>query len=280
MIPSAAFLVDTQGTIKAANELAEKLFAYGPGELIGQPMDTLLPPAQRKSRARQCITYRFDQQTHSLDSHHELDAVCRDGRHFPAEVALHRLAKTDDLVILATIRNISRRKVKERKLRRSQQQQRELTAHLITLRDTEQARLSRTLHDELGQMMTGLKMDLVWLQRQLGADQTALLQKTAAMMQLLDSSIDVTRHIAADLRPGLLDDFGLEAAVAWQLQEFQERTEIPCTFSSEMHGCTPDADCATAAFSVFKEALTNIARHAAADAAISFSKDSSVMVTL
>ncbi|MCK5713403.1 MAG: ATP-binding protein [Hyphomicrobiaceae bacterium] len=107
-------------------------------------------------------------------------------------------------------------------------------------------------------------MDLAWLKRRLDPGQESLLDKTKAMSRLIDATIQAVRRVSTELRPGILDDLGLEAAVEWQLEEFQRRTDIRCTFSSDIKESSLDARVTTTAFRILQEALTNVVRHARA----------------
>ena len=264
LIPFATLVVDDKGVIVLANQLADQLFGANPDELNGQPINRLMPERFRDRHEQHQASYMADPVTRPIDEKRELIALCWDGREFPAEIALSPLDTQDGVLILAMIRDITERKRVEKKLIRSRQQLRELSERLITVSDQERALLSRTIHDELGQAMTGLKMDLAWLQKRLGPDQQPLVEKTRAMSRVVDDFVQAIRQIATDLRPGILDDFGLEAAVEWQLEEFQQRSDIKCIFDSDMKACVPEKSASTAAFNILNEALTNIARHAQA----------------
>jgi signal transduction histidine kinase len=128
--------------------------------------------------------------------------------------------------------------------------------------------IAREIHDELGQALTGLKMDLSALQKSLRKtgelDLGRLTEKTTTMSELVDSTIQTVRKIATDLRPGILDDLGLVAAIEWQAQDFQKRTGIKCSFAPGMDEVEMNADRSTALFRIFQETLTNVARHSAA----------------
>jgi signal transduction histidine kinase len=149
-------------------------------------------------------------------------------------------------------------------IRTSQEQLRHLTTHQQSVREEERTRISREVHDELGQGLTALKMDVSWLGKRLRKDQTVLSEKTGAMMALIDTIIKSVQRIAAQLRPGMLDDLGLEVALEWELKEFQKRTGIACEFICVPSGMAVDLERSTAIFRIFQEALTNIARHAQA----------------
>jgi len=146
----------------------------------------------------------------------------------------------------------------------AQVQLRALAARLIAVREEERARIAREIHDELGQFLTGLKMDVTWLRKRLGKDQAPLLDKTETMRRLIDSTIKVVRRIATGMRPEILDDMGLVAAIGWQAKEFQKRMGLRCRV--ELPAAQPDLGSAlsTAVFRIFQEILTNIARHAKA----------------
>jgi signal transduction histidine kinase len=124
--------------------------------------------------------------------------------------------------------------------------------------------MAREIHDELGQALTGLKMDLAWLQKHTRPKQKDLLQKFGDMSDLVDTTIQDVRRIATELRPGMLDDLGLVPAMEWQLQEFQKRSGIRCRFTSDLEEVALGAEETTALFRILQETLTNVARHAAA----------------
>jgi len=139
-----------------------------------------------------------------------------------------------------------------------------LAHHEQTRREEDRARMAREIHDELGQALTGLKMDLAWLQQHTRPKQKDLLQKFRDMSDLVDTTIQDVRRIATELRPGMLDDLGLVPAMEWQLQEFQKRSGIRCRFTSDLEEVTLDAEETTVLFRILQETLTNVARHAAA----------------
>jgi len=158
---------------------------------------------------------------------------------------------------------ITDRLSKENEFRRSTEQLRELSARLQTVREEERTHLARAIHDELGQALTGLKMDVAWLQKHLDQQQPALLEKTQAMSDLIDIIVQAVRRIATELRPGILD-LSLVATIEWQLQEFETRSGIEGKLISAPEETTLDVDGATTVFRIFQEILTNVARHAQA----------------
>jgi signal transduction histidine kinase len=149
-------------------------------------------------------------------------------------------------------------------VRAGREQLRDLTSYLQTAREEERAYIAREIHDEFGQSLTALKMDLAWLTKRLPADRPLLAEKASTMSGLIDSTIQTVRRVATQLRPGLLDDLGLTAAIEWQAQELAERTGINCELYLGDEDIVLDRDLATAVFRIFQETLTNVARHAEA----------------
>ncbi len=151
---------------------------------------------------------------------------------------------------------------KDERLRESEDKLRRLAAHLISVREEERAHIAREIHDELGQVLTGLKMEVTWLAKRL--TDAVLLEKTDSICGLIDSTVQTVRKIATGLRPEMLDDMGLIAAVAWQAKDFQKRTGIRVRTKLPPETSKPDHDLATTVFRIFQEILTNVARHSRA----------------
>jgi signal transduction histidine kinase len=151
---------------------------------------------------------------------------------------------------------------KSERLRESEEKLRRLAAHLISVREEERAHIAREIHDELGQVLTGLKMEVTWLAKRL--KEKPLIEKTDSMCKLIDTTVQTVRKIATGLRPEMLDDMGLVAAVAWQAKEFQKRTGIRCRAKLPPETVKLDVDVSTTMFRIFQEILTNVARHSRA----------------
>ncbi|HSL23934.1 MAG TPA: sensor histidine kinase [Vicinamibacterales bacterium] len=146
---------------------------------------------------------------------------------------------------------------------------RQLAAASEAAREEERGRIARELHDELGQLLTGLKFDISWLAAELahtpGQPTVAIANKLQAMAGLVEVAIKSTQQIASELRPPALDHFGLAEALQWEAAMFEQRTGIRCRVSARTAGhLAPDR--ATSVFRIFQEALTNVARHAGAGA--------------
>jgi PAS domain S-box-containing protein len=160
-------------------------------------------------------------------------------------------------------RDVTSRRREEEELLRSQQQLRDLTVRLQTVREEERTRISREIHDELGQALTGLKLDLAWLVTRL-KDRPELLERARSVVTRIDGTMHAVRRIATELRPSLLDDLGVVAAVEWQAEEFERQTGIACSLAVRAAHLDIGDRPATTIFRILQEALTNVARHAAA----------------
>lgn len=140
-------------------------------------------------------------------------------------------------------------------------QLRALSARVESVREDERTGIAREIHDVLGQALAALKMDLAYVSKRVQGEP---LEKVQAMSQSIDEIIQQVRRISAELRPGVLDDLGLLAAIEWQAQEFEERTGTVCSIESNLGDAQLPRDIATALFRVLQEAITNVALHAEA----------------
>ena len=159
---------------------------------------------------------------------------------------------------------IAERENAEIKLTRSREQLRKLSAHIETAREEEKTRIARQIHDELGQVLTILQMDITWLERHFPDKSEDLLEKTNQMSDFLDHSVQTVQRISQELRPSLLDHLGFAAAIDWQLQEFQQRSDIKYDLKNKYKDLKIDKDTAITLYRVLQEALANIFRHAKA----------------
>jgi len=175
---------------------------------------------------------------------------------------LARLVPAINRALRETAQRQENQRAQER-LRRSHDQLKALTGHLRFVREEERTRIAREVHDELGQALTGLRLDMSWLSGQI-AEKRTLQRRVKAMLAHVDATIQTVRRIATELRPGVLDTLGLAAAIEWQTAEFQERTGIRCEVKIEVKEPIRDREFSTMCFRIFQETLTNIARHAKA----------------
>jgi signal transduction histidine kinase len=159
----------------------------------------------------------------------------------------------------------------------SEEKLRALTNYLQTAIETDRAHLAREIHDEFGQLLTGLKMDLAWCIRN-NSDFTKLMKRFESMNLLIDDAIMISRRLTSELRPGLLDDLGLIPAMEWYVGEFKHRSDIDCQLISPENEPEMDSSLKTTVYRIFQESLTNIARHAhATKARITLGFDQSVL---
>ena len=150
------------------------------------------------------------------------------------------------------------------KIRQSREQLRHLANHLQEVREEERTRIARELHDQFGQTLSVLKMDLAWLAKHLPGPDQPLQAKLDAMGAIIDATLQVLHRVCTELRPVILDDFGLAAAIQWQAEDFQSRTGIACSATLDTEADKLTQDKSTAVFRIFQETLTNVLRHAAA----------------
>ena len=151
-------------------------------------------------------------------------------------------------------------------VKKAQEQLRRLSGSIMANQEKERAAIARELHDELGQVLTALRMDAVWLQSLIKKEGIKGEDRAAAMCDLIDTTIESVRGLAIRLRPGVLDDLGLVDALEWYTGEFERRAQIPCLFTYDEIPVI-DETLATAAYRIAQEALTNVARHARASRA-------------
>ncbi|MDP1843868.1 MAG: PAS domain S-box protein [Sediminibacterium sp.] len=195
-------------------------------------------------------------------------------------------ASNQQVLVVAT--DITDRKKAEDELKHSTKQLRELTTHLQNVREEERKRIAREIHDELGQQLTAIKMDLAWINKKIPAesvitaDQISFKSKMHNLMILVDGSNESVRKILNELRHGILEDNGLREAIEWQGNQFTEVTGVPLKFiTSETTLILPE-DIANCLFRLYQESLTNIARHAKATKVISSLtiKDDAIFLTI
>jgi PAS domain S-box-containing protein len=260
--------IDPSGTCIFCNAACVRVLGYAdPRDLLGRNMHGLIhhtrpdgtPYPVEESKIYQAL--QQGQPTHADD-----EVLWRaDGTSFPTEYWSHPIRRGANLIgCVVTFLDVTQRQQAEAALRTSREQLRDLASHLESVREEERARIAREIHDELGQILTGLRFDLMRLATHLPAEQATVGDDVRAMLGLVDSSIKEVRRIATDLRPRVLDDLGLVAALEWQAQEFQGRTGIPCRFHVDEAELGPNPKMDTAVFRICQETLTNVARHAAA----------------
>jgi two-component system sensor histidine kinase UhpB len=253
------------GTIAEVNDYWHKVFGYSREEVIGKKALALNLFADTADRQR--IAALLREQGFVRDF--ELQIRQKSGAFRTATLSVESLGIHGDQYLLTIIQDITDRKQAEEELRISRSQLRALATRLQQIREEERLMVAREIHDEMGGGLTGLKMDFSWLLRKMGdadpcEERVALMDKIHTSNALIDQMIKVVRRISADLRPSVLDDLGLIAALSWQAQEFTSRTEIQCEFVTPIDYINLEDETATGVFRVFQEALTNVMRHSQA----------------
>jgi PAS domain S-box-containing protein len=160
--------------------------------------------------------------------------------------------------------NVTQRKEVEEELKLSREKFRNLAMYLETAREEEKKRLALEIHDELGHALTAIKLELAWILKKKFLRHDIMIEKVRKMNELIESTIRKVRTISSDLRPSVLDHFGLEAALEWQASEFQKRSAVRCKIHLDKEAINIDEKTSTAIFRIFQEVLTNIAKHAKA----------------
>jgi len=259
-----AILLLKGGRCFDCNEQAERLFGYNRERIIGAFPWEFSPPFQEdgsrsREKALEMISRALTDRPPVFEWLHQKP----DGIPITTEVTLTAVHLGDETIVQAIVRDISDRKLAENELELSRQRLQSLASHLISVREEEKSHIARELHDELGQVLTALNMDLKWLGGKLRKSRVALSSKTDRMAELVTQTIRTVKRIQGELRPTLLDNLGLIAALEWQIKELQERTSLDVSFSHPDE-IEADEDRAIALFRIFQEAQTNVVRHARA----------------
>ena len=246
------------------NQAACDILGYSCDELLKDinPMDTVVEvdrPLVAENMRR-----RFSNEIPSLK--YDFRMIRKDGRIIRVEVHGARIQWQGRPALLGTALDITERHAAEEQLARSHEELRALAARLEQTREEERLRIAREIHDELGQNLTAMKIDLSTLRKAFAASSTRkpMLTKFDAMRKILASTLTTVRRICSELRPSLLKNLGLCAAIESHGLAFQARSGIRCTFSLPAEPFKLNDKCAILLFRIFQEMLTNVARHARA----------------
>ena len=248
------------GRIIDVNQRYLTLFGFtAREEVIGHTTDEL--GIYETVQERQRVVDELRTKGFVADMDCRINARGRGVRVFQVSVELLELEGVPRM--LSVGRDVTDARAARSELLRSRGRLRELAARLETVREEERAAIAREIHDELGQELTGLRLELSWLRRAIPA-RSHLHERVQAMVGQVDGAIDTVRRIASDLRPGALDELGLAAAIEWQADRFFERTGVRPVLRVAGDDANVDERRATAVFRILQEALTNVARHAQA----------------
>jgi hypothetical protein len=255
-----AIITEADGRIRWVNDAFCRIYGYSRDEVIGQT-----PRILKSGRHDQAFYQDFWRQLTTVGRWRgELWNRRKSGEVFPEEISIQALPGSDGKPVryISIFSDITERKRNEAKLKESEAQLRELAEFLRRAREEERSRIARELHDELGQSLTALRIDLNWLRSRGGPLTAAMRERLQAALSLVERTVDAVRRISEDLRPRMLDDLGLAAAIEHHVSQFSQRSGIPCSLTMNREEFEVDSRCATAVFRVVQEALTNVARHA------------------
>ena len=264
----AIVTVDEQQLIVLFNRAAEQVFRCHREEVLGSSLDRFLPQRFRGSHGGHIQQFGHTGVTsRRMGDTTTLWAVRADsGDEFPIEASISQAIDGDHHFYTVILRDITVRKQHEDESKERQGELRRLSAQVLEAREEEKTRFARELHDELGQLLTALKMDLSVIREHPAVKNSDLDAKAQKMRTTLDQTVTSVRRIAADLRPLMLDDLGLPDAAAWLVEDFGVRAGIACEFKliNEAQESDFERNVANTVYRALQESLTNIGRHAGA----------------
>jgi len=281
----AIVTVNEEQRIVLFNRAAEGVFGVRRDDAMGVPLERFLPSRFRAGHREHIEGFgRTGVTGRRMGDATTLWALRANGEEFPIEASISQAVEDGRRYYTVILRDITLRKRSEDALRAQQQELRELSARVVEAREEEKTHIARELHDELGQMLTALKMDFAWLAERLPAGDAEAGVRAGEMRGLLEDTVGAMRRISADLRPLMLDDLGLAEAANWLVQDFARRSGVAC----EMRVAAPEAlqalprNLATAIYRAVQESLTNVARHSGAKRAwVAFAtEDGSVQIEI
>jgi len=261
----AIITVDGSQRVVLFNAAAEEMFRCSAAQATGQPLENFIP-ARFRGAHRVHVEHFVHRGATSrrMGNQSALAGLRADGTEFPIEASISHATVGGQRLLTVILRDITTRVLAERAILRAHDELRELAVAMQEVREAERTRIARELHDELGQALTALKMDVDLLESSLPGGRPELLERIVAMRELLDFTVATTRRISADLRPLVLDDLGLGAAAEWLMQHLVQRAGLA-------YGLHIDPACAelgepqaSALFRILQESLTNVTRHAQA----------------
>lgn len=252
------------GQIEDVNPYLIEMLGYSHAEFLGKKLWEVGPFADIKDSKDVFAQL----QTKGYVRYDDLPLKTRTGALIAVEFVSNAYDCEGIEVIQCNIRNITKRRQAERELTESRAKLRQLSISLQRAREDDRAHFARELHDQLGQNLTALRIDFNSLANTMTTVEPATLTRLATIDQLIDSMVDTTRQICDELRPGMLDDLGFEAAISSYVKNFTQRFGVPCDLLLDSEAYGLDESLSTTLFRIVQEALTNIARHARASHAM------------
>jgi two-component system, NarL family, sensor histidine kinase UhpB len=262
----AIITIDDSQRIVIFNPMAEQVFRCTAADAIGAPLSRFIPARFRAAHEKHVTQFGVTGVAdRKMGEMRVLFGLRGTGEEFPIEASISQIQDGPGKLYTVMLRDVTARVQAEDALRASREELRELSANLQHVREEEKTRIARELHDDLGQQLTALKMDLATFEQALAADKTpqpSLLKQLHGMRRLIDMTVASVRRIAAALRPVMLDDLGLIPAIEWLTTDFTHRYGIDVERKIETGDIRFTRTGATAIFRIVQEALTNVARHA------------------
>lgn len=259
-LPGLFYLIDETGKEIRWNKLKEDISGYTSEEISRMENCLAFFEGSEKELVRQRIKSGFETGSTDVEAH----LVTKTGKKILFYFTGIAIEYEGKKCMIGTGIDISDRKKAEMELEESYSAIRKLTEHLQNIREEERTHIAREIHDELGQKLTVLKMDISWINKKINTKEEAVKTRMKELLGMLDETVKAVRRISSDLRPSLLDDLGLTAAMEWQLHEFEKRFSIRTSFNSPDFGTTLPEAMKTGLFRIFQESLTNVARHSKA----------------
>lgn len=256
--------IDERGIVDRFNLAAQRLFGYTEAEVTGHNVTMLMPSPYRENHDEYIGHYLRTGERRIIGIGREVTGLRKDGSLFPMDLAVAEMHFGERRMFTGMIRDISERKRAEEALRQSQSELRKLSAHQEQVKEQERKRIAQEIHDELGALLTGIKAHVsVSMDQRLRAGEAPDKLLTEAM-SLADSAIETVRKVITDLRPSVLDQLGVWAALEWYAGQIEERSGLACVceIDPELQDIMLDQPRGTMVFRVLQEALTNVVRHA------------------
>ncbi|MFI5156489.1 MAG: PAS domain S-box protein, partial [Chitinophagales bacterium] len=259
-LPGVFYLQDIHGKYLRWNKQFEIISGYSSAEI-----KQLHPTDLFEGKDREIIADAIDKVFSEGQIAVEAVATMKSGKKIPFYLTGKAVHFEGRPCLIGTGIDISERKNSEEELKQMNEQLRNLSAHLQHIREEERKAMAREIHDELGQQLTGLKMDVSWLKKKWKKEDEKIFDRLNDMGNLIDQSVKTVRRISSELRPSILDDLGLVDAMEWESVEFEKRFLIHTKFLSEVAELNAPSNISTALFRIYQESLTNVARHAKAN---------------
>ncbi|RYD79532.1 MAG: PAS domain S-box protein, partial [Sphingobacteriales bacterium] len=239
------------------NDAAIDFYGYSKKEFLAMNvMD--IRPEEDKEKLKNMLAYRGPGINYAGVWRH----LKKDGSVVNVNITSHDISYEGQPARLVLADDVTEQMKAEESLQQSHEAYRQLASHVETIREAERTHMAREIHDELGQQLTGLKMDISWLSRKIKSEDEEVQTKISETIALIDGTVRTVRRIATELRPSILDDLGLVAAMEWQSEDFERRSGIQTNFKSNVAAIAVDTDMATGVFRIYQESLTNVMRHA------------------